>query len=124
MPLDHSGGLHQNHRFEATRPHPVEPHPDHSIDGAQPQTAALLSMQNSRLVTERDEFQFQFGPAANPASQPREHGRDECEHARDITGRRAKSLCFSLLSEFSVGTGRARFTEGDRNCFIALRRHA
>jgi len=62
-------------------------------------------MQHGHLVTERDELEFQLRAAADPASQPTEHRRDECEHAGDITGRQAKSLAFSQLSEFLAGTG-------------------
>src|SRR5215471_15719690 len=40
VPLDHGCRLHQYHGPEATRPDPVEPDPQHPIDGVQAQTAA------------------------------------------------------------------------------------
>jgi hypothetical protein len=104
MPLDHSGWLHQHHRFEAPRPHPVQPHPDQPIDEAQPQTARTLTIEDRDLMTKGDEFEFQFRPAANPTSQLREECRDECEHADDITDRPVKLPGFSPLSGFSAGT--------------------
>ena len=44
----------------------------------------MLTIEDCNLMTKGDEFEFQFRPAANPASQPRERGRDEREHAGDI----------------------------------------
>ena len=40
-----------------------------------------------------------------PASQPRQERRNQCEHAGDITQCIPKSPAFSPLSEFSAGTG-------------------
>jgi hypothetical protein len=61
-------------------------------------------MQNGHFVTKRYELQFQFRAAAEPAGQPKEQSREECEHADDIRGHRVQSPAFSLLSEFSAGT--------------------
>ena len=47
----------------------------------------------------------QFHAAAKPASEPSKKRRAECEHVRDTTAGQDKSLDFSILSEFSVGTG-------------------
>ena len=105
VPLDHGGWLHQHHRFETTRPHLVEPHPDQPIDGAQTRTATTSTIEDRHLMTQRDQFEFQLRAAANPATEPREYGGDECEHAGDNRGHRAKALDFSLLSEFLAGTG-------------------
>jgi hypothetical protein len=100
VPLDHSGGLHQHHRFEATRPQPVEPHPDQTIHGAQPQTPDSLTIEDRHLMTKGDELEFQFCTAANPTTEPREECRDQCEHAGDITDCPVKPPAFSLLSDF------------------------
>ena len=73
-------------------------------------------------MTQRDELEFQFCAAANPASQPREDSRDECEHAGDITGRRVKSPDFSLLFGFSAGTADNRGVSHTRD--VAVRGRA
>ena len=99
VPLDHSGSLHQRHCFEATRPHPVEPHPDQPIDGAQPQTARPLSIEDRNLMTKGDELEFQFRPTAKPTGQPGKQRRDECEHAGDITDRSPNSPDFLAALE-------------------------
>jgi hypothetical protein len=52
--MDRGGRLHHNDRFEATRPHPVEPRPDKPINGAQPQTAGTLTIEDHKLVNQRD----------------------------------------------------------------------
>ena len=78
-------------------PHPVEPDPQHPIDGVQAQTAAPLTIQHRYLMTQRDELKLQFCAAAKPASQPRQERRNQCEHAGDITECRPKSQAFSLL---------------------------
>ena len=81
-------------------PHPVEPDPQHPIDGVPAQTAAPLTIQHRYLMTQRDELKRQFCAAAKPASQPRQGRRNQWEHAGDITESRPKSPAFSLLSEF------------------------
>src|SRR5215831_16476806 len=58
VPLDHGCRLHQYHGPEATRPHPLEPNPQHPIDGVQAQTAAPLTIQHGYLMTQRDELQL------------------------------------------------------------------
>ena len=100
VPLDHGCRLHRYHGPEATRPHPVEPYPQHPIDGVPAQTAAPLTIQHRYLMTQRDELKRQFCAAAKPASQPRQGRRNQWEHAGDITESRPKSPAFSLLSEF------------------------
>lgn len=56
MPLDHGGRLRYHHHLEATRPHPVEPDPQEPIDGAEPQTAGPLAIQDRDLMTKRGEL--------------------------------------------------------------------
>jgi hypothetical protein len=55
-------------------------------------------------MRECDELQRQFRAAVKPPSEPGEDRRDKCDHAGDITVRRAKSPVFSIPSEFSART--------------------
>ena len=56
--MDHGGRPYKNYRFEAAGPHPVEPHPDQPIDGAQPWTAGALTIEDRHLMAQSDELEF------------------------------------------------------------------
>jgi hypothetical protein len=58
-----------------------------------------------QLVAERNDLELQNRAAVKPTSEPGEERRDDCEHAGDTTAGQDKSLDFSTLSEFLVGTG-------------------
>jgi hypothetical protein len=67
--------------------------------------AGTLATQDCQLVAERNDFELQFHAAAKPTSEPGEDRRNVSKQAGDSTARLDKSLDFSTISEFLVGTG-------------------
>jgi hypothetical protein len=76
VPLDHGGWLHQHHRFEATRPHPVEPDPEEAVYGEEPNTTGALAAQDGQLVAQRDDLKLQSRTASAAVSEPRKQFRE------------------------------------------------
>jgi hypothetical protein len=76
-------------------------------DGIKPRAAGTLATQDCKLVAESYDFEFQFHTAAKPVSEPAEDRRDVSKHSGDFTVQRTKSLGFSTISKFLVGTDRA-----------------
>jgi hypothetical protein len=67
-----------------------------------------LATQNCKLVARRNDLELQFDAAAKATSEPGKERRDICEHVGDSTARQKKSLDFSTLAEFLLGTGESK----------------
>ena len=63
-----------------------------------------LAAKNVQLVTERGVLEFHNRPATESAYKPRNDRSLERKHAGDVKPVILKTLDFSLISEFSVGT--------------------
>ena len=59
MPLNDSGWFDQHHGVEDLRPDPLEPHPEQPVGGEEPRPARALPPQDSQLMSQGDEFEFQ-----------------------------------------------------------------
>ena len=105
MPLDNSGRLDQHHRVQTARPQSVEPDPEQTVDRKQPRPARPLAPQYVQLMTESEVLQFHDGSATESASNRRDDGTQMLRHAENTMAVDPKTLDFSPLSEFLVGTG-------------------
>lgn len=104
VPLDDGGRLDQYHRLHGVGPQSVEPDPELAVDCDQPGPTRPLTTKNVQLMTRGYVFQFQDRPATQSAGKNRDDGTHELKHAGDITTANPRTLDFSPLAEFSVGT--------------------
>ena len=83
MPLDDGRRFDQHHGVEDPRPDSVKPHPEQAVGGEEPKLPAALPTQDSHLVSQSNELEFQRGAASHPE---REQGTDsgqKSDHAHD-----------------------------------------
>jgi hypothetical protein len=64
MPLDNGCRFDEHHGVEDLRPDSVKPHPEQAIGGEEPKLPAALPTQDSHLVSQSNELEFQRGAAA------------------------------------------------------------
>ena len=100
MPLDHGRRLYQHHRVEDLRPNPVKPNPEKSVRGEEPNPTWALSPQDTHLMSQRDELEFQGGAATKPEAEYGNDGGKNRDHARDGRAVAQKSPAFLGPSEF------------------------
>src|ERR1700694_279580 len=100
MPLDHGCRLYQHHRVEDLRPNPVKPNPEKSVRGEEPNPTWALSPQDTHLMSQRDELEFQGGAATKPEAEYGNDGGKNRDHARDGRAGAQKSPAF--LGPFGV----------------------
>jgi hypothetical protein len=103
--LDYRCWLDQHHRLQTARPQSVEHDPEQPVEGKQPEPTRPLAAKNVQLMTEGEVLQLHNRPATESACKPRNDRSLELIHAGETTAAHAKTLDFSLLSEFSVATG-------------------
>src|ERR1700730_1416539 len=94
MPLDHGRRLYQHHRVEDLRPNPVKPNPEKSVGGEEPNPTWALSPQDTHLMSQRDELEFQGGAATKPEAEYGNDGGKNRDHARDGRAVAQKSPAF------------------------------
>jgi hypothetical protein len=73
MPLDDGCRFDQHYGVGDLRPGSVKPHPEQAVGGEEPRLARALPTQDSHLVSQGNELEFQRGAAAQPE---REEGTD------------------------------------------------
>src|ERR1700731_1873792 len=100
MPLDHGRRLYQHHRVEDLRPNPVKPNPEKSVRGEEPNPTWALSPQDTHLMSQRDELEFQGGAATKPEAEYGNDGGKNRDHACDGRAVAQKSPAFLGPSEF------------------------
>ena len=66
-----------------------------------------MATKNMQLMTEGEVLQFQNGPAAEPAGNSGDDEPHMFKHPENTMAVNPKTLGFSALSEFLVGTGHA-----------------
>ena len=66
MPLNDGCRFDQHHGVEDLRPDSVKPHPEQPVGGEKPRPARSLPTQDSHLVSQSDELEFQRSAAAYP----------------------------------------------------------
>ena len=69
MRMNHGYRFDQRPRVQATRPQPVEPDPEHAIDGGEAETAGALATENVCWWRSAKTSQFQVRSAAKPANE-------------------------------------------------------
>ena len=81
VPLDDGCRFDQNHHLQATRPNSVEPTPKQAIATTKPRSAGPLPVENSHLMSQSQDFQFQRGPTPKPEGDQRNHCGQDRKHA-------------------------------------------
>ena len=105
MPLDDGCRFYQHHGVEDLRPDSVKPYPEQPVGGVELRTARALPTQDSHLVSQSNELEFQRCTAAHPE---REQGTDsgqKCDHADDGMGSAQETLHLVGGFDFCAGTG-------------------
>src|SRR6202030_3037242 len=92
--------LYQHHRVEDLRPTPVKPNPEKSVRGEEPNPTCALPPQDTHLMSQRDELEFQGGAATKPEAEYGNDGGKDRDHARDGRAVAQKSPAFLGPSEF------------------------
>ena len=100
MPLDYGCGLDQHHGVEELWPNPIKPHPEEPVCGEEPKPALTLAPQDGHLMSQRDQFEFQGGAAADTEREDGNDGGKNHHHGRNGTATGQNSLAFLSLSEF------------------------
>src|SRR5437588_3014328 len=98
MPLHHGCRLHQHHGVEDLRPNPVKPHPEKSVCGEEPKPTWVLPPQDTHLMSNGNELEFQGRAATKAESEDGNDGGENRDHARDGTAVARKSLATLGLS--------------------------
>ncbi len=70
MPLNHGGRLHHYDHLQESRPQPVEPDPNYSINREKLGASGPLAAQDGELVPERYDLELQFYAAVKPTGEP------------------------------------------------------
>ena len=100
MPLDYGCGLDQYHGVQASRPNPVEPHPEQSICREQPKPPFVLAPEHAHLMSKGNELEFQRGSVTKAEGKRGNEGGQDRDHARNGMAVRRKSLGFAGVSDF------------------------
>ena len=100
MPLDDGCRFDQHHGVEDLRPDSEKPRPEQPVGGEEPRPARALPTQDSHLVSQSNELEFQRGTAAQPE---REQGPDrgqKGDHVYDDMAVVHETLHLRCVSEF------------------------
>src|ERR1700736_165836 len=110
MSLDHGCRPYQHHCVEDLRPNPVKPNPEKSVRGEEPNPTWALSPQDTHLMSQRGELEFQGGAATKPEAEYGNDGGKNRDHARDSRAVAQKnsilSRSFGVLSKHRGSTRR------------------
>jgi hypothetical protein len=82
------------------RPNPVEPHPEQPVCGEQPKPTWALPPQDTHLMSQRDELEFQGGGATKPEAEYGNDGGENRDHPRDGRAVAQNLQRFSVLRSF------------------------
>jgi hypothetical protein len=80
VPLDYGCGLDQHHGVQASRPNPVEPHPEQPVGREQPKPTFVLAPQHTHLMPnglELDVWPLALGGFWRAAGSMRLDGRSD-----------------------------------------------
>jgi hypothetical protein len=102
------GVLRRPGRHDAPRPNPVKPNPEKSVRGEEPNPTWALPPQDTHLMSQRDELEFQGGAATKPEAEYGNDGGKNRDHARDGRAVAQKSPAFLGPSEFCASTAVAQ----------------
>jgi hypothetical protein len=99
MPVDDGCRFDQHHGVEDLRPDPVKPHPEQPVGGEEPRPARALP-QDSQLMSQSNEFEFQRSAAAYPERKQGTDSGQKGAHAHDGMAIARETLFFSVFQSF------------------------
>ena len=91
--------------FLASRPNPVEAHPQQPVEGRKLRPTRPLSAQHGHLMTHGNQLKFQRGAAAKTEGEDRNKGEENRHHHVTVRPARKNHQPFSPLWKFEQGQG-------------------